>query len=486
LRKSFVFNVFFMVFVNLLIKPFWVFGIDRTVQNRVGETEYGLYFAIFNFTYLFQILLDFGFQNYSNREVAADNKRINELLPSILVFKTALFLVYLVLCVAVAYPLGYLSQPFIWIILGNQILLSFNIYLRSNVSAHQHFITDALLSVLDKLLMIVFCAVLIWGNLPSFPLSIFNFALAQLAAYGITFLVCLFFSFRLAEKLVFGFTVKDFMKIAKETMPYAVIHFLMTTYYRIDGVMLERLQGANGAAESGIYAQGYRIMESLNNIGYLFATILLPLFAYHLSRKTEINTLLKSGVSIIFSVSVSLIVCLFYYKTDIMELLYSTGNVAYSAEVFGYLLLNFFPVAILYVIGTLLTANRNFKLMIYTLVIAVLLNVSLNFYLITNFGAKGAGQATLITQLFMLCTYSVYCIRIFQLSVQVKFIIQLLVFAALCLLAVVSVHKIHFSANGLYNLAIHMACYFALIPFIAFVSGLINKQTFQLKVGAGE
>lgn len=486
MRKSFVFNVFFMVFVNLLIKPFWVFGIDRTVQNKVGESEYGLYFAIFNFTYLFQILLDFGFQNYSNREVAADNKRINELLPSILVFKTALFLVYLVLCIAVAYPLGYLSKPFIWIILGNQILLSFNIYLRSNVSAHQHFITDALLSVLDKLLMIVFCAILIWGNLPAFPLSIFNFALAQLAAYGITFLVCLFFSFRLAEKLVFGFTVKDFMKIAKETMPYAVIHFLMTTYYRIDGVMLERLQGANGAAESGVYAQGYRIMESLNNIGYLFATILLPLFAYRLSKKAEINTLLKSGVSIMFSVSVSLIVCLFYYKTDIMQLLYSTGNVAYSAEVFGYLLLNFFPVAILYVIGTLLTANRNFKLMIYTLVIAVVLNVSLNFFLITNFGAKGAGQATLITQLFMLCTYSIYCIRIFHLSVQMKFIAQLTIFTALCLLTVVSGHKIHFLANGLYDLALHMACYFALIPFIAFVSGLINKQTFQLKVGAGE
>lgn len=158
-----------MVFVNLLIKPFWVFGIDRTVQNNLGESEYGLYFAIFNFTYLFQILLDFGLQNYNNTEVASDTKKINTLLPNILLFKTILFFIYLVVCVAVAYPLGYLSKPFIWIILMNQILLSFNIYLRTNVSAHQHFITDALLSVLDKLLMILLCVVLIWGNLPSFP-----------------------------------------------------------------------------------------------------------------------------------------------------------------------------------------------------------------------------------------------------------------------------------------------------------------------------
>ena len=79
-----------MVFVNLLIKPFWVFGIDRTVQNKVGESEYGLYFAIFNFTYLFQILLDFGLQNYNNRQVASERTKINELLPTILAFKTIL------------------------------------------------------------------------------------------------------------------------------------------------------------------------------------------------------------------------------------------------------------------------------------------------------------------------------------------------------------------------------------------------------------
>jgi O-antigen/teichoic acid export membrane protein len=475
-----------MVFVNLLIKPFWVFGIDRTVQNKVGEAEYGIYFAIFNFTYLFQILLDFGFQNYSNREVAADNKRINELLPSILIFKTILFLVYLVICVAVAYPLGYLSKPFIWIILANQILLSFNIYLRSNVSAHQHFITDALLSVLDKLLMIVFCAILIWGNFASFQLSIFNFAVAQLAAYCITFAVCLVFALRLTDKFIVTFNLQQFYVIAKQTMPYAIIHFLMTTYYRVDGVMLERLQGANGAAESGVYAQGYRIMESLNNIGYLFATILLPLFAYRLSKKTEIITLLKSGVSIIFCVSVSLIVCLFAYRLEIMQLLYSTSNVQYSAEVFGYLLLNFFPVAILYVIGTLLTANQNFRLMIYTLVLAVILNISLNFILITRFGAKGAGQATLITQLFMLVSYTIYSIRIFKLKMNVVYVFQLFSFILLCLLVIVLLKNNIFSENQMTDFLMHVAAYFVTIPFIAFSTGLIGKHTFQLKVGANE
>ena len=475
-----------MVFVNLLIKPFWVFGIDRTVQNNLGESEYGLYFAIFNFTYLFQILLDFGLQNYNSKEVASDSKKINELLPSILAFKTFLFIIYLIVCIAVAYPLGYLSKPFIWIILINQILLSFNIYLRTNVSAHQHFITDALLSVLDKLLMILFCAALIWGNFSSYPLTIFNFVLAQSVAYAITFIVCLFFSFRLANKLIFKFSFADFYMVAKQTLPYAIIHFLMTTYYRVDGVMLEKLQGLNGSYETGIYAQGYRIMESLNNIGYLFATILLPLFAYKIAQKSEVKTLLKSSISIIFCIAASIIICMYNYKVEMMQLLYSTSNVQYSADVFGYLLLNFFPVAILYVIGTLLTANQNFKLMIYTLAIAVVLNIVLNFYLIKSFGAKGASEATLITQIFMLICYTIYSVRIFKLRVNIKYVFQLVSFVLLSSILIFSIKLITFSNNNLVNLLVHFIFYFMCVPIFSFITGLININMLRLKVGVSQ
>lgn len=486
MKKSFIFNVFFMVFVNLLIKPFWVFGIDRTVQNQLGESEYGLYFAIFNFTYLFQIILDFGFQNYNNREVAANTQRINDLLPSILVFKTGLFFIYLIVCLVVAYPLGYLSSPFIYLILANQILLSFNIYLRSNISAHQHFITDAFLSVLDKLLMIAFCLILLYGTVPGLSLTIFNFALAQLAAYILTFIVCLFYAFRLTDKLVFNFSLQDFKHIAKATLPYAIIHFLMTTYYRIDGVMLEKLQGTNGALESGIYAQGYRIMEALNNIGYLFAGILLPLFAYHISQKNNIKTLLKSGVSIMYCVAVSIIVCLFWNKNAIMQLLYKASNATYSAEVFGYLLLNFFPVALLYVIGTLLTANQNFRLMIYTLLFAVVLNIALNFYLITHYGAKGAGIATLITQVVMLLCYSIYCIQIFHLKWNMRYLFQLGLFLLFCCVSMYLCQMINVSEQVALNLLARIIVYFAIVPIGMFATGLLHRNTFRLKVGINE
>ena len=42
----------------MLVKPAWVFLIDRTVQNRVGHAAYGTYQALFNLGVIFQIILD--------------------------------------------------------------------------------------------------------------------------------------------------------------------------------------------------------------------------------------------------------------------------------------------------------------------------------------------------------------------------------------------------------------------------------------------
>ncbi len=70
MRKFFVTNLFFLLTLNILIKSFWILGIDRGIQNAVSAQEYGVYFALLNFTFLFNILLDFGITNYNNRMIA--------------------------------------------------------------------------------------------------------------------------------------------------------------------------------------------------------------------------------------------------------------------------------------------------------------------------------------------------------------------------------------------------------------------------------
>ena len=69
MQKKFVTNLALLLFLNLLIKPFWILGIDRSVQNSVGAADYGMYFALFNFSFLLNIILDFGITNFNNKNI---------------------------------------------------------------------------------------------------------------------------------------------------------------------------------------------------------------------------------------------------------------------------------------------------------------------------------------------------------------------------------------------------------------------------------
>jgi O-antigen/teichoic acid export membrane protein len=476
IQKSFLFNTLFTLAVNLLVKPVWVFGVDRTVQNRLGEAEYGMYFAIFNFTYLFQIILDFGLQNYNQTEIAADPSRIKKLFPGLLFVKMLLSAAYFLIVMAAGIMMGYAWESFFFWLLINQVLLSLNIFLRSNISANRLFLQDALLSVMDKLIMIAGATILLLGLFPSLELTIKNFVLIQTAALGATTIVCLLLILRI--QLVFDWKpdLSTWRTILKDSLPFATAYFLMTVYYRLDSVMIEQMLGEAGAAEAGIYAQSYRIMESVNNIGYLLAGVLLPLFAYRIGQGESYQEELKHGFGIMLTLALPIIIGGVTYAQDIIGSLYPDRDPQYSARIFILLLLNFFPVAMLYVISPLLTANKSFKWMLSSLVVAVALNIGLNAWLIPERGALGAAIATLITQLLMLISYSFGLIRIFNIQFSVKFFvpgIYLLLFNIL--LALVN------SSVGLHWLP-GLAITGILSLLAAWRLGVVSKESWRLKI----
>ena len=90
MQKKFVTNLAFLLAINLLIKPFWILGIDRAVQNTVGAAHYGSYAALFNFSFLFNILLDLGITNYNNRNIARHSHLLQKHVSGIIVMRMLL------------------------------------------------------------------------------------------------------------------------------------------------------------------------------------------------------------------------------------------------------------------------------------------------------------------------------------------------------------------------------------------------------------
>ncbi len=423
MQRKFLTNLSLLIFLNLLVKPFWIFGIDRTVQNLVGSVDYGMYFVIFNFTFLFNILLDLGVTNFNNRNIAQNNHLLNKHFSSILILKLLLGFMYLVVLFVVALVLGYhADQLHFLIFLGiNQFLTSFILYLRSNISGLLFFRTDSFLSVLDRLLMILFCSILLWGHVTSQPFRIEWFVYVQTLAYGITALVALGIVFRKARFRRLNWNTPFLILIIRRSFPFAVLVLLMSFYNRVDSVMLERiLPGVSGECQAGVYAHAYRMLDAVNMIAYLFSVLLLPLFSKMIKMKEPVSHMVKLSGSLLLTVSVMVAVLCFVYNREMMDMLYNE-HVDESSRVFRVLMIGFIPISLTYVFGTLLTANGNLKELNLMAGGAMALNLLMNFILIPRYLALGSAWASLTTQ-WMTALIQIFLVfRIFRFRLDVRF-----------------------------------------------------------------
>lgn len=414
MRKKLFSSILLFLLLNILIKPFWILGIDVNVQNAVGAEEFGLYFAIFNFTFIFNILLDLGITNFNNKNIAQHNQLIGKHLSGILSIKLILFAVFLIVTFLVGWIIGYNSRSFLllaWMCL-NQFLNSLILYLRSNFSGLLLFKADSLLSVLDRVLMIVFCSILLWGNITDKAFKIEWFIGAQTLSYLITALVALVALIRKTRIKRLTLNIPFSIAIIKKSLPFALLVLLMSSYNRIDPIMLERLL-PSGNTSAGIYASAYRLLDALVMLSYLVSVPLLPIYAKMLKDKESVASITKLVFVCVFTLVSGIAITLSCCRHDIMTLLY-THHIEASSNVFGILIFGFIPISITYIFGTLLTANGNLKQLNILSSITLAINIIINIVLIPRLHEIGSAYASLAAQSFVAIAQVVLSFKIFK------------------------------------------------------------------------
>jgi O-antigen/teichoic acid export membrane protein len=423
-NREFILNVLLLVFINLLIKPFFIFGIDLTVQNRVG-VDYGLYFALLNLTYIFQILNDFGIQNFNSRYLSQHPQLLPKYFPNLLAIKFLLSVFYIVLTLFVAWGIfGYGSRelPLLLILLINAVLVQLTLYLRSNVSGLGHYRLDSLLSSLDKLLMLATCGILLWGNLPGIPLNIETFALAQTLALALTALIVFGLLRQKADFPVRPSWVKNWragrpvvLFLLRKSFPYALVILLMFAYTRLDGVLLERLL-PDGKAHAEVFAGAYRLLDACNMFGFMFASLLLPMFARLLKNpeKTGVRSLTSLSFNLLWAGSLILVTVICFAREDLLHLMMPSRANAYRWDTLGVLIWAFVPVSLTYIFGTLLTAHEKLREMGRVFIFGILLNLALNLFLIPRYQAFGTAVAAVLTQSFVSAGMMWLCAKTFD------------------------------------------------------------------------
>ena len=91
-----------LIILNVIIKPLWIFGIDRQVQNAVSTEAYGTYFSLLNFSIVFSFLLDWGLTAFFNRQLAANHENFIDKAGSFLFIKLIFAFIYAAIVFGVA------------------------------------------------------------------------------------------------------------------------------------------------------------------------------------------------------------------------------------------------------------------------------------------------------------------------------------------------------------------------------------------------
>ncbi|HAN00749.1 MAG TPA: hypothetical protein DCQ26_19315 [Marinilabiliales bacterium] len=475
LKRKFITNLGLVLFLNLLIKPFWIFGIDRTVQNVVGAEQYGFYFALFNFSLILNILLDLGITNFNSRNIAQHNHLLNKHFSNIIILRALLGAVYFIVSLTIAWLSNYQWDQIklLLILVFNQFLASFIMYLRSNLSGLHLFKTDSIISVLDRTLMIIFCSFLLWGHITEEPFQIKWFAMAQTAAYAITALIAFALVLWRSGKIRIRFDWHFSMAILKKSYPYALLILLMAFYNRVDSVMLERLL-PDGSKQAGIYAQAFRILDAASMFSLLFAGLLLPMFSKMIKQKEPVGQLVLLSFILIVIPSIILSVTCAFYNNELMVLMYHS-HIESSAVIFSILMFGYIPISMTYIFGTLLTANGSLRALNLMALAGMVLNVILNLILIPRYQVLGSAVSSLLTQSITAFIQIVLAFRIFKLHINYKLIILLLIFAAgVVLFGVIS-------KDLPYNWMLTMVLMVTLSIIWAFSTGLIKiKNIYQI------
>ncbi|MDI9340408.1 MAG: polysaccharide biosynthesis C-terminal domain-containing protein [Sediminibacterium sp.] len=472
-QKKFIFNLGILIFLNLLIKPFWILLVEPSFQYKVGNVFYGEYSTLFSFSLILTIFADIGLTNFNNKNITENTHLLSKHFSSMMSLKLALGAFYMFITIVLGifiFEGNWRYLKLLTILSFNSFLLSFILYLRSNLLALHLFKTDSIISVLDRILMIGIFAVLYlkWLGL---EVNVMNYVYTQTIGYLITTLIAFVAVLRKTHGFKLTWNWRFNLLILKKSFPFAVLILLMSCYNRIDQVMLERLLPAPlGTIQTSLYNKSFRLLEAANMIAYLFSVQLLPMFSRMIKFKENIENLVKLSFTLLITPALIIAVACVFYNDRIFEIIYrSTAHE--GVELFGFLMSCFVAISTTYIFGTLLTANGSLKHLNKMALGGIVVNVTLNLILIPKYHAMGSAIASIITQFGTALAQVFIAYKLFKFKVNKRLIFALFTF--IIGLVLINYLSLNITKNWMLNFVIMLI----LSGLLAFVTGIINIKS---------
>lgn len=398
-------NIGLAVFLNLGIKAAWILT-NNVVQDRLGHDVFGQFMALYSLGFLFLAFADMGINQYTTKTLAGQPGLLKQMFPNLLSLKLAFSLVYPFFMLGVGYVLGYEGDQLLYLGLLCALhgIVQVNAFFRATFQAFQKFKLDAFASILDRAILLLIVLALLFTHI-----DLESYIIANLVSVAAAMVILYFLLLRLVGFMGPRWTRAGTFDLLKRSFPFAVITILYSVNDKVDQVMLERLLGDDGT-ETGLYAGAYRWVDAIMMYLWTVLPIFFAKFAHHVGDQKALDRLLAFGLPIaavpmMFAGGFALLYgekFLWLFKNSTPAEL-ATMTVCLKVLFIAVIVNGFFAIY-----STLLTSTNHERFVSWMIFISILINVTLNFIFIPEYGAIASAWTTLISFSFLSLSYLYY------------------------------------------------------------------------------
>lgn len=358
------------------------------IARAIGAEGTGQYFFALSFTTIFVVFVDLGLTNVLVREASAVKEKVGEYLSSVLSMKLLLGVAAYIAAVFTINVFGY-SQEIRYLVYLSGITMLFDsihLSLYGALRALGDLRYEATAIVASQGVTLVLGSIFLWMHLPLIFL-ILAFTIPSALNATAAFIV-LRKVYRIKPKLHrVTPSMKKFMRIA---VPFAIAAVLARLYSYADSMILSRVAGDLAV---GWYSIAYKITFAFQFIPLALVASLYPKFSeYFTSNKQKLAHLFEQGMVYLLLIAAPVAVGIATLAPDIILSIYTDEyanailplQILMSSLVFSFLS---FP------IGACLNACHRQTAQTVIVAITLVVNVSMNLWLIPLYGVVGAACA---------------------------------------------------------------------------------------------
>lgn len=389
--KRLTINAIFIMIAKGL-QPIISFAMILAIGRKLGVTAFGVFSTAISYILIFQIIASFGLRTLITREVAKHRNQVQSYIVNSLYIAIPLSIMTgIVACLFVSYILKLDAETTkMTCFLGLSLLASAVLECFEGVLAGFEKIgTISYIYLAENIFKVGVCVALILLGYQLFAVIVVHVVSRYLAvALYLPSIMKLMKHANLKPDFSF---VKTLFKTA---YIFALIMILVTMYWNIDVVLLNKM---NGNEAAGIYAGAKRFVLFLITLIQSFFTAFFPVISSLYESQTEnFQFACKKSLQYLMVATIPITLIMTLMADKIFYLTFGTGF-EQSADVLRILVWILIPYSISQVFAYALLASNNQRIDLRVNAIALASNGLLSIVLINQYSYMGAAIAALIS-----------------------------------------------------------------------------------------